>query len=400
MLSAFLTAALLAAPAAAPPCTPAATLYGVEHAAMVVDAFVDPTNDSALLTVLELRRLVAERPADVAVRVHLVTTPGTLDPRAERVRAWLAAMSAHDHLVPALRIVRTDGTDRVFVRLGTEDARRDLAQAIRMKPALLERVAAEACHDSAISANDAELQRRMEERGSTVFRLPIFAVSSRAAGSSAGGDQVFEDTATLERLRPQLGREKSRLRQARVRPKPPLPEARAASERLRRPELEGARLGGVGLPHLFVLMARDEDDPNLFMLLPPVLDFRRDHPGTLTVQVVARGGSFGAQSLRHRLCAARRQGLVAAYVHHLASDPSTRHTDPAVRDLLDTLDKVPVEACEDEVDPAELGLPDGGWLDGIPRTRSELEGIEATLDLLDTTTRPLSPLFGPRKEEL
>jgi hypothetical protein len=185
-----------------------------------------------------------------------------------------------------------------------------------------------------------------------------------------------------------------------VRPKPPLPEAWAASERLRRPELEGARLGGVGLPHLFVLMARDEDDPNLFMLLPPVLDFRRDHPGTLTVQVVARGGSFGAQSLRHRLCAARRQGLVAAYVHHLASDPSTRHTDPAVRDLLDTLDKVPVEACEDEVDPAELGLPDGGWLDGIPRTRSELEGIEATLDLLDTTTRPLSPLFGPRKEEL
>ena len=402
MLSAFLTAALLAAPAAAPPCRPAATLYGFPHAAMVVDAFVDPTHDSALLTVLELRRLVAERPSEVAVRVHLVTTPGTLDPRAERVRAWLAAMSARDRLVPALRVVRTDGTDRVFVRLGTEDARRDLAEAVGMKPALLERVAAEGCHDSAIAANDAELRRRMEERGSMVFRLPVFAVTSHptGAGSSTPGDQVFEDSATLERLRPQLGREKSRLRQAKVRPKPPLPEARAASERLRRPELEGARLGGVGLPHLFVLMARDEDDPNLFMLLPPVLEFRRDHPGTLTVQVVARGGSFGAQSLRHRLCAARRQGLVAAYVHHLASDPSTRQTDPAVRDLLDTLDKVPVEACEDEVDPAELGLPDGGWLDGIPRTRSELEGIEATLDLLDTTARPLSPLFGPRKEEL
>jgi hypothetical protein len=154
------------------------------------------------------------------------------------------------------------------------------------------------------------------------------------------------------------------------------------------------------LRHRFILMARDEDDPNLFMLLPPLLRFRRLRPGTLTVQVVARGGSFGAQSLRHRLCAARRQGLVAAYVRLLASDPGSRHTDPAVRDLLETLDKVPVEACEDEVDPAELGLPDGGWLDGIPRTRSELEGLETTLDLLETTLRPLSPLLGPRTDEL
>jgi hypothetical protein len=398
MISALLTAAwLAAAPPKPEPCAAAGTLYGAPHAAAVVDAFVDPTGDSALLTVLELRRLVAERPSEVAVRIHLVTTPGTLDPRAEHVRAWLASMSAHDRLVPALREVRTDGTDRVFVRLSTKAARRELARAVGLRPEIHERAVAQRCHESRISANDAELRRRMDERGTTVFRLPVFALTSSSSGA---GDQVFEDTATLERLRPQLGRERSRQRQARVRPKPPLPEARAASERLRRPELEGARLGGVGLPHLFVLMARDEDDPNLFMLLPPVLEFRRDHPGVLTVQVVARGGSFGAQSLRHRLCAARRQGLVAAYVHHLASDPATRHTDPAVRDLLETLDKVPIEACEDDVDPAELGLPDGGWLDGIPRTRSELEGIDATLDLLETTARPLSPLLGPHKEEL
>jgi hypothetical protein len=392
-----LTVWLAAAPAKTQPCADEGTRYGVEHARTAVDAFLDPTADSALLTVLELRRLVAERPSEVTVRIHLVTTPGTLDPRAEAVRAWLASMSAHDRLVPALRVVRTDGTDRVYVRLSTKAARRDLARALDLPPELHERAAAERCHANRLAVGDAELRRRMQERGTTVFRLPVFGVSSV---DTAASDQVFEDTATLERLRPQLGRERSRVQHARVRPKPPLPEARAVSERLRRPELEGARLGGVGLPHLFVLMARDEDDPNLFMLLPPVLEFRRDHPGLLTVQVVARGGSFGAQSLRHRLCAARRQGLVAAYVHHLASDPAIRHTDPAVQDLLETLDKVPIEACEDDVDPAELGLPDGGWLDGIPRTRSELEGIEATLDLLETTARPLSPLLGPHTEEL
>lgn len=391
MIATLLSAAwLAAAPAKAESCTAEPTRLGGAEAASVVDGFVDPTSDNALLTVLELRRLVAERPTEVAVRIHLVSTPGTLDPRADAVRAWLAAMSAHDRLVPALRIVRTEGTDRVYVRLGTQASRRELARAVGVEPAIVEQAVRRSCHTATIAAGDMELRRRMDERGSTVFRLPVFAMS----------DQVFEDTALLERLRPHLGREKSRQRQARVRPKPPLPEARAASERLRRPELEGARLGGLGLPHLFVLMARDEDDPNLYMLLPPVLEFRGDHPGVLTVQVVARGSSFGAQSLRHRLCAARRQGLEAAYVHHLASDPAVRHTDPAVDDLLSTLDKVPVEACEDDVDPAELGLPDGGWLDGIPRTRSELEGIEATLDLLDTTARPSSPLLGPHAEEL
>jgi hypothetical protein len=388
-MSPVLLAAMLAGPSPAR-CQMQRMQFGSDAAPTVVDAFIDPNSTWAPLTVLELRRMVAERPEEIAVKVHLVTTPGTLDPRGDDVRVWTAAMTARGKLVPALKIVGRDGTDRAYVQLSTADGRKELAAEVSLAVAEHERAAAETCHRRTIDEDDADLRLRMAERGSTVFRLPIFAMS----------DQVFEDTAALERLRPALGRERSRRRQAELRPKPPLPEARAASERLRRPELEGAILGGVGLRHRFILMARDEDDPNLFMLLPPLLRFRRLRPGTLTVQVVARGGSFGAQSLRHRLCAARRQGLVAAYVRLLASDPGSRHTDPAVRDLLETLDKVPVEACEDEVDPAELGLPDGGWLDGIPRTRSELEGLETTLDLLETTLRPLSPLLGPRTDEL
>jgi hypothetical protein len=104
--------------------------------------------------------------------------------------------------------------------------------------------------------------------------------------------------------------------------------------------------------------------------------------------------------LRNRLCAATKLGLVATYVGLLATEPALRLSDPAAEELLAELDKVPEEQCEDEPDPAEMGLPDGGWLDGIPRTRSELDNLSMTLDLMDAAKRPLSPLlrhFEPTK---
>src|SRR5690606_9591937 len=120
----------------------------------------------------------------------------------------------------------------------------------------------------------------------------------------------------------------------------------------------------------------------------------------IAVHVVARGMSVGASVLRHRLCAARRLGRVVEYVRYLAEDPSRRRSTSAVdAALLQALDAVPEERCENEADPAELGLPDGGWLDGIPRTRSELESLETTLLLLGAAHRPLSPFLGTRPDE-
>jgi hypothetical protein len=97
------------------------------------------------------------------------------------------------------------------------------------------------------------------------------------------------------------------------------------------------------------------------------------------------------------LCAARKLGREVHYVQVLATEPSARR-HAAELGLLRALDKVPEDACKDEPDPAELGLPDGGWLDGLPRTRSELEALKTTLELLEASSRPLSGVLAPRMD--
>src|SRR5690606_28000497 len=123
---------------------------------------------------------------------------------------------------------------------------------------------------------------------------------------------------------------------------------RGTSERLRRPELRGALLGGEGLPHRLLITTRSEDDPILSMLLPPALAFRRNEPGRLAIQLVARGAGLHADRLRHRLCAAMRKDLLGPYVAWLAEEPSLRHTGPQERAMLKTLDAVPARECAPE----------------------------------------------------
>src|SRR5690606_32532030 len=91
-----------------------------------------------------------------------------------------------------------------------------------------------------------------------VYRLPVFVV----------GDAVFDDPPGASRLRTELGRAGQRARDEIDPPDAvPIPTLKATSARMRRPDVGGILLGGPGLPHRFVLMARDEEDPNLFMML-------------------------------------------------------------------------------------------------------------------------------------
>jgi hypothetical protein len=384
----LLATALLASGPARADCEPGddrpAVSVGVAHAVDAVEVFLDPVSDTALRTMLELRRLVSEQRGRLRVDVRLVPAPGLVDPRHADARAWATAMAAEGRLLEALRLLTRDGPDRLYVRLQDRDGRVEVAREIGLPAKRHERAWRSTCPRRRSDRDDLRLHRRMVEGGFTVYRLPVFVL----------GDELFEDGPSLDKLRPALGRHRVQDRRRTLRPRPALPEPRALLEPTRPTNLGGALLGGVGLPHQFVLVARDEDDPHLFMLLPPILTFRRSHPERLSVRVVARGAVVGSIRLRTRLCAATRLGLVAGYFDILATEPSLRLADPAVEALLRTLDEVPEEQCDGDPDPTDL--PDGGWLDGLGRTRSELDNLERTLDLIDASHRPLSPLLGTR----
>ena len=370
--------------AAAPTtCPDASVRLGSPDAATEVHAHLDPTSTATLGTLMELRRLVGQRPASVTVRVHWTHLGVRLDPRADRVREWIAAMSAAGHAMQAVRSVRRDGVDRTFVRLGTARGRAELAASLGVDPSLLEQAAAQHCHAAPMEADRAAVALQMSNRGTPVFRLPVFTVD----------DLAFEDSGALDRLRPVLARRRSRARAAAQRLPPALPTRRPSSARLRRPEVRAPALGGPGLPHTFVLLARAEDDPALFTMLPLALAYRREHPGMLSVVVVPRG--IGPEhGLRHRLCLAEHAGLLPAYLHWLARDPSARASDLATDALLDALDgAVPDPPCDLDPEDDEESLPDGGWLDGVPMSRGELEGLDERLRQHRESYRPLGALL-------
>lgn len=389
VLGTLLALALASAPAPST-CPDASVRLGPADAPTHVEAHLDPTSSSALGTVLELRRLVGERPGEVTVTLHWTHLGVRLDPRADRVRAWLAAMAAAGHALPALRVVRRDGVDRVYVRLGTAHGRAGLAEELHVDPGALDQLAAQDCHEAQMERTRILIGKRMAARGTAVFRLPVFIVD----------DLTFEDSGLLDRVRPVLARRRARERAAEERPSPSVPVAKSAAARLRRPAVRSPALGGPGLPHTFVLLARGEDDPALFTLLPPVLAQRRDHPGQVSIRVVARGLGL-EHGLRQRLCRADAAGLLPAYVQILATEPSMRAADPATAVVLEAIDATRADPpCDLDPDEEEEALPDGGWLDGIPVTRADLESLAAALERLEAAHRPLETLLAPADDDL
>lgn len=383
VLATWMAVFLLGSPSAASPCQELAPL-GSPAAATRVHAYLDPIDGKNLALFVELRRLVSERPGDLSVELHWISGPGR-DPQAMRAREWLVAMHARGRLEAALRTMHRDGDERIDVRLATPAQRAELAREVGLRPDVHERYWNDPCAAKAMDLAELDGRMRAELEPDASLPPPLFLADGQSS------DNVDE-------LRVVLGRLPHLRAHGHVAPPPMFPEAPAASLRLRRPEVQGVKLGGVGLPHLFFLTARSEDDPALPTLLPPVLEYRRQNPGRLAVQVVARGAGLHADRLRHRLCASAKLGLAVAYLEWLALDPLVRpfRSRAYAQTLLARLDAVPAEACANDPDPSDLSIPEGGWLDGIPQTRSELDRVANTLQQLEASRRPLQPLIPPR----
>jgi hypothetical protein len=365
---------------------PAPFVLGPATASLVARAHLDPTLPSALVTWLELRRLVADHEGDLRLEIWLVRQPPPRDPRADRVRRFASRMAARDRLQAALRQVALRGVERLSAMLTRASGTAELARELGVDAKVLDDDA-DPCADARIEASTEALEQRLAEQGKPTLRPPVFEV----------GDVVDEDSPALDKLRPELARVRNRERLAKGRRRPVVTgEAKPRSDAMRRPPLTGVVLGGIGLRHRLVINARDEDDPTLFLVLPRVLRWRSAHPGRLAVHIVARGESLGAQDLRQRLCAARRIDRVAEYVRWLAEPPESRRTAAAESEaLLHELDSISEETCAGELDPAALGLPDSMWLDGLPRGTSELDDLDGLLRAAEAAERPLAPILRP-----
>jgi hypothetical protein len=375
------------APACPPITQTAAQRLGPTDGDPDVAAYLDPADKDALRTWVGLRELSSERP-ELRIDLHLAAPTTGDDPQRAEMRAWALTAARGGHLAEVLRVVAADDWEWVAARIGTAAGRAAISTRIGASAP----VVADACARRDVGHDTDVVAERFERFGNPVFRLPVFIID----------EVVFDDPPGLARARTELSRTGERARD-RIDPRlrAPVPTLKATSARMRRPRLDGLLLGGPGLPHRFILMARDEDDPNLFMMLPVLLEYRATHPGQLAVQISARGSSVDAVRLRHRLCAARRLGLGRAYAEVLVRPPDTDsagRTDD-VRQLLKRLDAVPESRCAGDTDPAQLDLPDGAWLDGLPRTRAELGNLPSTLHLLDAAMRPLAPLVRPRSDD-
>ncbi len=392
MLTAALMLALTPGRAACPDGPDPGQQLGNSTAPIDGHAYLDPASTQSWRTWLELRRVVADNEPELQLHVHWVGTGGVRQPKLDRVRAFVSGLAARGHAEAALGLVTRDGLERLHARLIDPQSHPALAQELRLPLPSIREALTDRCARVAIARSTTKLQRDMAAEPGAVLRLPVFVIGSLA----------FEDGPALERLRPEVGQTGLRRREH-EQPEPPgsPPAVQATSDRMQRPRLGGLLLGGPGLAHRFVVMARSEDDPTLFVVLPPVLEHRRNSPGQMAVHVVSRGVSADAERLRHRLCAAQSLGLGSAYADYLARDALLRQSPgPVDERLVATLDDVSPARCEGEPDPVAMDLPDGAWLDGLPRSRAELSTLDATLRLLDAAWRPLDLLFITPPDEL
>jgi len=351
---------------------------------MELVVYLDPAAPTSARVYFEVRRLVAERPEELRVVLRWTPPTGMAEPGDERVRVWAAAVAPIAGAGPVLRAIAREGKDRLRVRLSSRDERAHLAHELGIDPRQ---------HEAAW--NDPCVQRRL-----TATRRQADALSTRRSNTTlfAIGDTTFEDNLDLEFVRVALGKFNHQMRRSALATPPLSPDVGASRPRLRRPTFGGLILGGLGLPHRLLTIADDEED--LFFVLAPALQFRRDHPGILAIQIVAHGPALTAQRLRRRLCAAEGLGLAAPYVASLAIEPSVRRSDPTTLSLLEELDAVPEETCGGEPKGSEPAMQDGVWLDGSPGHRAELEEIEAALRILEAAQRPLSVWLTRSTESL
>jgi hypothetical protein len=386
-------------PASAPadransPCGAGLTI-GPEGAAVELTAFLDPLAPGSLGLWVELRRLVSDLRGALRVRIEPVAGGMVRDPAGERLLDWFVAAGEHGAQEAALRLLDRDGRERVGLRLQRPGGAEALAAEIGVAAGW---PAQSACRERRIDAARRALRAQQVRAGGYLGRPPLFVLADRLA---------FEDTGGLERVRGEVARELQRLRAGRpAAARTSWPPARpGVSARLVRPPAgAGMLVGGVGLPHRLVVFVEHDEHPNLANLAP-ALEYRRNHPGELAIQVIARGTTAAARQLRQRLCAAQRLGLELEYLRHLTRDPLTRSAQafrgegvPLVQRLDEAAEAHKCDLGEAELEPGPggvQGLPDGVWLDGTAAGQGDLEAIGARILGLEAAQRPLDAVFS------
>lgn len=381
-----LWSALAAAPGPGCPDAPEpAVRIGAADATTRIEVFLDPAASTALGSWLELRRIAAERD-ELQIAVWFARPLGPFDPRTERVRRFVLAASRAGRTTRALRQVALLGAERMAARIEDQAERGRLAADLDLTPAVLARVRADRCDDVRLTDASARLIERSRDATMGIIRMPAIVL----------GPLVFDDAPGLDRVRAELDREPLRQSLRRRAATPVNVELRPSAERLRVPPAGGLVLGGLGLRHHLVITSTSEDDAVLFLGLPRALAHRSEHPGELAIHLFARGESLSATTLRQRLCAAGLLHRELDYVRLLAGSPESRRSpDPDTQALLAELDGVAEARCADAVDAVREQIPEGIWLDGLPRSPTELEDIVSHLRASRAGSRPLAPWWSP-----
>ncbi len=397
VLTVLLYALLAAAPASSrgPPCGPAPTGgLGPIDAPIELTVYLDPLNRdpvSPLALWIELRRLVSDYRGALRVRIEPVTTGMVRDLNTLALLRWFLAASDDGAQEAALRLLDRDGRDRLAVRLARPGGSAALAAEIGRPLA----VRSHACLDRRLETAQRSLRMQVQRAGGYLGRPPLFVLGDRLA---------FEDTSGLERVRGEVSRDLQRLHAGRPpssRSSWPPGRAGVSLRLIRPPAAAGMLIGGVGLPHRLVLFVEHDEHPNLTNLAP-VLEYRREHPGQVAIQIIARGTTMAARQLRLRLCAAQKIGLELEYLRRLARDPMSRGVAAAeevslTQRLDEAADAHKCEQEESELEPGPAGargLPDGIWLDGTAVGQGDLEAIGVRIVGLEAAQRPLDTVFS------
>ncbi|WP_181233181.1 hypothetical protein [Enhygromyxa salina] len=368
--------------------------FGRRQAPTLLEVYIDPTasETSPLRLWLELRRIAGERGDEL--RMELIPSRGSLssnDADSDSVRVWFMAVATLGKAEEALRLLERQDWPLVAAELSTSEGRARLARELELEP--------EAVELRRTGASGACLRRDLERASKHLAAQPTGPRVTMIGVIDREGHEQFLDVDTeLSELRTQLDRlitiPANNLHVpvnigsfAAVMPGQIFRLDRTFPE-------TGVLVGGDALPHRLVLFMEDEEHGRLADMLAPAMRFRGQHPGQLSVQLIAAGVSSRAISLRRRLCAARTLGLEVEYLLHLSDPPAVRrlHEDDLYEVLLPVADS---DACSDSEalesrsgqasgagapGDGDFGHPRGAWLDGRPVSHSDLESLEWRLD--------------------
>jgi hypothetical protein len=380
--------------------------YGSPDAPKLLKVYIDPIEPHQLKIWLEARRIVGER--DEELRLELIPTRGGRavgDRESDSVRMWFVTAAALGAAEEALRLLDRQDWQRIAAQIRSPEGRAVLARELGLAP--------EDFEARRSGASGACLTRSFERTANelAVQTLGQLGIVVGLVGAD-GYEQINYTDENLSELRSQL----ERLGMTPVfadevgvgfGPFGPSLTGGRSSRLDRTFPGTGVLLGGEALPHRLVIFVEDEEHGRLPDWLEPAMRYRSQHPGVLSIQVIAAGVGSRAITLRRRLCAARTLGLEVEYVLHLAQRPAIRRLHE--ESLYEALEAVAnSDACSDSevLDPgpdgdnpgsrqgSDFGHPRGAWLDGRPVNPSDLESLAWQLDnelapsLIDWLTTP------------